>query len=76
MGEYKCENSFSSRQTEIREAWLKLSMLHHPDLNKDNEAAKEKKMREKAEKELVTFKGGEGGGGGVPASSEVHNCAC
>ena len=42
-----------------------------------NEAAKEKKMREKAEKELVTFKGGEGGGGGgVPASSEVHNCAC
>ena len=42
--EYKYENSFSSRQTEIREAWLKLSMLHHPDLNKDNEAAKEKFM--------------------------------
>jgi len=31
-------------KTEIREAWLKLSMLHHPDLNKDNEAAKEKFM--------------------------------
>ena len=37
-----------------------------------NEAAKEKKMREKAEKELAAFKGGEGGGG-VPASSEVHH---
>ena len=42
-----------------------------------NEAAKERKMREKAEKELNAFRGGEseGGGGGVPAS-EVHNCAC
>ena len=29
----------------IREAWLKLSMLHHPDLNKDNpEEAQEKFM--------------------------------
>ena len=41
-----------------------------------NEAAKERKMREKAEKELNAFRGGESeGGGGVPAS-EVHNCAC
>ena len=32
-------------KTEIREAWLKLSMLHHPDLNKDNpEEAQEKFM--------------------------------
>jgi len=31
-------------KTEIREAWLKLSMLYHPDLNKDDEAAKEKFM--------------------------------
>jgi len=31
-------------KTEIREAWLKLSMLYHPDLNKDNENAKEKFM--------------------------------
>ena len=34
----------SSHQTEIREAWLKLSMLYHPDLNKDNESAREKFM--------------------------------
>jgi len=31
-------------KTEIREAWLKLSMLHHPDLNKGNEDANEKFM--------------------------------
>jgi len=31
-------------KTEIREAWLKLSMLYHPDLNKDNEEATNKFM--------------------------------
>ena len=31
-------------QTEIREAWLRLSMLHHPDLNKDNPESNEKFM--------------------------------
>jgi len=33
-----------STKTEIREAWLKLSMLYHPDLNKDNEEATNKFM--------------------------------
>jgi len=31
-------------KTEIREAWLKLSMLYHPDLNKDNPETVEKFM--------------------------------
>ena len=31
-------------QTEIREAWLRLSMLYHPDLNKENEEATNKFM--------------------------------
>jgi len=31
-------------KTEIREAWLRLSMLYHPDLNKDNEEATNKFM--------------------------------
>jgi len=34
-------------KTEIREAWLKLSMLYHPDLNKDNEEATKKFMEVK-----------------------------
>jgi len=31
-------------KTEIREAWLRLSMMYHPDLNKDNEEATKKFM--------------------------------
>lgn len=31
-------------KTEIRESWLKLSMLYHPDLNKDNKEATNKFM--------------------------------
>ena len=31
-------------KTEIREAWLRLSMQYHPDLNKDNPEANEKFM--------------------------------
>jgi len=31
-------------KTEIREAWLRLSMTYHPDLNKDNEEATKKFM--------------------------------
>jgi len=31
-------------KTEIREAWLKMSMLYHPDLNKDNPETVEKFM--------------------------------
>ena len=34
-----------------------------------NEAAKEKKMRERAEKELLAFRGE--GGGGIPASEVI-----
>eukprot|EP00092_Neocalanus_flemingeri_P007731 GFUD01008347.1.p1 GENE.GFUD01008347.1~~GFUD01008347.1.p1 ORF type:complete len:287 (-),score=63.61 GFUD01008347.1:24-884(-) len=34
-------------KTEIREAWLRLSMLYHPDLNKDNEEATKKFMEVK-----------------------------
>ena len=33
-----------STKTEIREAWLRLSMQYHPDLNKDNPEANEKFM--------------------------------
>jgi len=33
-----------STKTEIREAWLRLSMLYHPDLNKENEEATNKFM--------------------------------
>jgi len=34
-------------KTEIREAWLKLSMLYHPDLNEGNEVAAKKFMEVK-----------------------------
>eukprot|EP00090_Calanus_glacialis_P041531 TRINITY_DN7347_c0_g1_i1.p1 TRINITY_DN7347_c0_g1~~TRINITY_DN7347_c0_g1_i1.p1 ORF type:complete len:296 (-),score=82.84 TRINITY_DN7347_c0_g1_i1:88-879(-) len=34
-------------KTEIREAWLRLSMMYHPDLNKDNEEATKKFMEVK-----------------------------
>ncbi|XP_023319630.1 dnaJ homolog subfamily C member 8 [Eurytemora carolleeae] len=32
-------------KTEIRESWLRLSMLYHPDLNRDSEENKEKFMK-------------------------------
>jgi len=35
----------SATKTEIREAWLRLSMQYHPDLNKDSEEAKDKFLR-------------------------------
>jgi len=35
----------SCTKTEIRESWLRLSMMYHPDLNKDSEEAKEKFMK-------------------------------
>jgi len=35
----------SCTKTELRESWLKLSMLYHPDLNKDSEEAKAQFMK-------------------------------
>eukprot|EP00088_Acartia_fossae_P020679 TRINITY_DN2221_c0_g1_i1.p1 TRINITY_DN2221_c0_g1~~TRINITY_DN2221_c0_g1_i1.p1 ORF type:complete len:285 (-),score=41.18 TRINITY_DN2221_c0_g1_i1:94-948(-) len=35
----------TATKTEIRESWLRLSMMYHPDLNKDSEDAKEKFMK-------------------------------
>jgi len=31
----------SASKTEVRESWLRLSMMYHPDLNKDSESARE-----------------------------------
>ena len=38
----------TSSKTEIRESWLRLSMMHHPDLNQDSPEANEKFLKIKA----------------------------
>jgi len=40
-------------KTEIREAWLRLSMKYHPDLNKDNEEATKKFMEIKESYKVI-----------------------
>lgn len=35
----------TSSKTEIRESWLRLSMMHHPDLNQDSPEANEKFLK-------------------------------
>ena len=46
-------------KTEIREAWLRLSMQYHPNLNKDNPEANEKfwRSRRRTPSSLTTRRG-------------------